>query len=675
MTINLDSVRIATEKLQNVLKIALATKPVPNIEPPLTPSDLGTSLHQFDPPSPLGSNATSAPSDESRKLAHYAVIETAVRDKFNELLASASASEKDIASSQIWDLLDVVSILSDNGAHLSEEQCDPGLIFWLIEDLLDGQTIHGCAQVFDYLESRRERITAVRITLSYAFLFTDIPIPAENTVFCGRVFIFLFQSFPLGDKSSVNLRGEFHIENTTAFDSIERKADVEMKDPSPPEVQTQVADEGSTGANGQLRQGDGISAAAESRDAPEQAETHDGKATSDVSIPDTDTLYRIFWSLQETFSNPTRLFDPENFLAFRVGLGATMGTFLETQKTTRARGSSRVSEETRRGNKRKYGEVNDEGTTTVGEDGLVVGFNPKYLTSRDLFELEISDLAFRRHILVQALILIDFLLSLTAKTKAKFAGHNLPNRSVLYQYTLSEEDAKWAQQIRSTIANYLQDGLEGKFYYRMVDTVLSRDKNWVSWKAEGCPLIERPPYSSSKLHEATEGAKRACEPRRIRSTPLGSLDLNFLSDGQSLNGLEKLRRPERYAIPEVKSFERAIANDDFDLEMSTNEDEKQLLVHAKASKTWRTLRLTSRNRLSLFDKTDENGQNLDVIFKAGEQIEDQTEQARKSQNSESLVGEQDNDDVATTSSSRVRDDPAQMVAHHEDTGIGTRAAS
>lgn len=40
---------------------------------------------------------------------------------------------------------------------ISSEQCEPGLIFWLIEELLDSQTIDGCRTVFDYLESRRER--------------------------------------------------------------------------------------------------------------------------------------------------------------------------------------------------------------------------------------------------------------------------------------------------------------------------------------------------------------------------------------------------------------------------------------------------------------------------------------------------------------------------------------
>jgi hypothetical protein len=41
------------------------------------------------------------------------------------------------------------------------EQCEPSLVFWLVEELLDSQTIDGCRNVFDYLDSRRERITAV----------------------------------------------------------------------------------------------------------------------------------------------------------------------------------------------------------------------------------------------------------------------------------------------------------------------------------------------------------------------------------------------------------------------------------------------------------------------------------------------------------------------------------
>lgn len=105
--------------------------------------------------------------------------------------------------------------------------------------------------------------------------------------------------------------------------------------------------------------------------------------------------------------------------------------------------------------------------------------------------------------------------------------------------------SKWASQTRSDIATYLQQGPEGKFYYRMVDTVLARDKNWVRWKAEGCPPIERPAVSAEDFINARSGAHKACANKRLRPTPMGSLDLKFLSDAESLDGLEKLKNPER----------------------------------------------------------------------------------------------------------------------------------
>jgi hypothetical protein len=51
----------------------------------------------------------------------------------------------------------------DHTPNARLEQCEPGLIFWLIEELLDSQTIEGCRKVFDYLESRRERNTKVPV--------------------------------------------------------------------------------------------------------------------------------------------------------------------------------------------------------------------------------------------------------------------------------------------------------------------------------------------------------------------------------------------------------------------------------------------------------------------------------------------------------------------------------
>lgn len=108
--------------------------------------------------------------------------------------------------------------------------------------------------------------------------------------------------------------------------------------------------------------------------------------------------------------------------------------------------------------------------------------------------------------------------------------------------------ATWATQMRSEIATYLQQGQEGKFYYRMVDTVLSRDKNWAHWKTDSCPLIARVPISADDFVKAQKEASRVCTNKRLRANPMGALDLRFLSDGATADGLEKLKHPDRYDL-------------------------------------------------------------------------------------------------------------------------------
>ena len=56
-----------------------------------------------------------------------------------------------------------------------------------------------------------------------------------------------------------------------------------------------------------------------------------------------------------------------------------------------------------------------------------------------------------------------------------------------------------------------------------------------------------------------------------------------------------------------------IADDDFNIDMAHTSEEKDEAVKAKASKTWRTLRLAARMKLNLLDKI-EDGKNLRVLF-------------------------------------------------------------
>jgi len=180
------------------------------------------------------------------------------------------------------------------------------------------------------------------------------------------VFFFLFQSFPLGDPSSVNLRGEFHIDNVTNYeqDPIDSSKSAEAMD---------------------------VDSIAKEEAAQEADRTNDmsmatqaivsGKETTkpdrDASYEETSKLYPIFWGLQQYFSMPTRLFDEEQFSVFKRSLEATMTKFEQTPTVVQTKNMA----EEPRGTKRKVGDDNG--------DYYHNNYNPKYLTSRDLFELEV----------------------------------------------------------------------------------------------------------------------------------------------------------------------------------------------------------------------------------------------------------------------------------------------
>ncbi|KAG7140203.1 hypothetical protein HYQ45_002905 [Verticillium longisporum] len=505
--------------LSDLLDRARGTKP-PTIEPALQKSDLGNDIDRITAifADGRGAEATESAAQQSQdKIRQFAVIETAVRDLFKTLVFNTKIESPEFV--QLWNLFDIVSILSDNGS------CDPALLFWMVEELLDSQTIAGCRKIFDFLESRRERITSSHFKQKQLVILRTCNellrrlSRAEDTAFCGRVFIFMFQSFPLGDRSSVNLRGEYHVEN-------------------------------------------------------------------------------------ESFSQPKKLFDMTNLEGFKQGLEATVKAFKVVQKEQGSR-PPKAADSGASGTKRKRNH-DDQGDQSNA-------FNPKYLTSQDLFELEISDLSFRRNILVQAYIILEFLLSLSAKAKEKLATIKTQNKSVMYMdQTLSEEDTKWASDMKEAVEDGLKQGSDGPHYHRMVETVLVRDRNWIRWKMEGCPPIELPPLSPETWSKAQDELYSITRNKRMKP-PMGSLPLDFMQDEDDEKALDKLRAPDRYELPELESFKRKIADDDFEIEMPTNDETKAAAIESKASKSWRALRIAARSRLGLFDKISDP-EKIDAIF-------------------------------------------------------------
>ncbi|CZT16070.1 related to nuclear matrix protein [Ramularia collo-cygni] len=577
-------------RLRSLLARAQTVKPETTVEPALPVADFiedVTALHDDF-------------ADHYDQPYKVKTVEAAVREMFYSLIASTEINDPSFV--QVWNLLDIVLICGDYG------KCDAGLVCLLLEELLDSQTTDGCRTVFDYLDSRRDRLAQKDFDKkNLIFLRACNELlrrlsRAEDAIFCGRVFFFLFRTFPLGDKSSVNLRGEFHVENTTKFDVPDvatGENDMEVDSTSTaPAIEASTAKPAAPPKPG-------------SRAVPIKAPQ---KKVVEEEILSTSDLYPIFWRLQHDFSDPTRLFNTENFAALKKGLACTIAKFKKTPTVVQ----TKAGEEGKRGTKRKMGENGD----TASNEHLLDNYNPKYLTSRDLFDLELSDLAFQRHILVQALIMIDFLLSLTDKAKKRLAALATPNKSMLHAFTLSEDDVKWATTTRSDITSYLSINQEGRGYCRMVETVLARDKNWVRWKVESCPSIVRGPVSTEQEMAARKGARDATRPRRFGPRADNSMDLSFLDEGSG--GLEALKDSSRYTAPSIEQLLERVKTDRLDLEFAADEDETRSYEAAMQNAKWRALRQMRASDLNLLDKI-ESTKGLDEMPITAESLSSETE--------------------------------------------------
>ncbi|CAG5150621.1 uncharacterized protein ALTATR162_LOCUS2720 [Alternaria atra] len=562
-------------RLDYLLRRARVVKQSTAIDPPLQVSDL---VPESEPL--LGEI-------EGGKEVRTLAVESAAKSVFYANLGSTRIEEPAFVT--VWNLLDILQYCGDR------DLCSPQLVLLLIEELLDSQSISGCRVVFNFLESRRETIIAINsknkdlVILRLCNELLRRLSRAEDPVFCGRVYIFMFQSFPLGDKSSVNLRGNFHVENVTTFEDF-------LKESKTDEDSMQIDAGGSVPTPKE-----------ESTSGTPVIQAEDSEKSKDAkpTTLDTETLYPVFWSLQHSFSNPPRLFEEDNFKQFQKSLEATLAKFREVPKVIQAGDSER-----------KKGQKSREGDAY---DAFANSFNPKYLTSRDLFKLELSDLAFQRHILVQALILIDFLLTLTEGSKSKPFYQNA-QKAMQYSFTLREEDTEWALGIKTAIANYLQEGPDGKFYYRMVDTVLSRDKNWVRWKMENCQPFTRDRVPPADFQQAKSGAQKAVVGKKA-SKPMGvPSTLNFLYNNEADKGLSQLRQRDRFNVPNAESYAKKVKMTDLDLEMTDAEEEKRQAGEKKSSYVWRGLRLASKTQLSCFDRI-EHGKGLEALQPATSSIE------------------------------------------------------
>lgn len=427
----------------------------------------------------------------------------------------------------------------------------PTLPVQVLGDSFDALTIDQCEDLFTFVESNvsiwKEDTFFSPCKTSVLRMCNDLLrrlSRSQNTVFCGRILLFLARFFPFSERSGLNLISEFNLENVTTFTNVEQ-------DPEEMEEETK--------------------------------EKEGGGVTLDY------TLYTKFWSLQDFFRNPPQCFQKAPWKMFTVYCGDVLEAFksfkldnVQSRSTTATQMSRSLSVDP----------TSQEDSKTEPQDQYFA----KYLTNQKLLDLQFSDANFRRYVLLQILILTQYLTS-----DIRFKSE-----------TLTDEQLTWVRKTEELVFTLLAETPpDGTAFVGTVKHILKRELMWSDWKNNGCPDIKGPNDDTdrshnikkddwdSKLAAKKRGKKRLGEIIREadskKKLAVGSTELARLWNLNQDN-LEACKLSERDFVPALETyFNPAIEQ----LSGKTDVKEQDKLVN-DSNFGWRGLRLLANRSPHFF---------------------------------------------------------------------------
>lgn len=266
-------------------------------------------------------------------------------------------------------------------------------------------------------------------------------------------------------------------------------------------------------------------------------------------------FYKTFWSLQENFRNPAvTTLPPAKWQKFSTNLMIVLDAF-EAQP------------------------LSDDGGNVNNLEQEEASFSIKYLTSSKLMGLELKDPSFRRHILVQCLILFDYLKAPTKNEK------DWPSDS------MKEEIKSCEQRVKILLESIPP---KGKEFLQSIEHILEREKNWLWWKWDGCPPFEKQP---AEKKAGQDGPKKRKPRWRLGNKELSQL---WKWSDQNPNALSD---PQRLHMPSVSEYWKPLAED---MDPTAGIEEE---YHHKNNRVycWKGLRFSARQDLEGFSKFSEYG--------------------------------------------------------------------
>uniref|UniRef100_H3CSS6 THO complex 1 n=2 Tax=Tetraodon nigroviridis TaxID=99883 RepID=H3CSS6_TETNG len=437
---------------------------------------------------------------------------------------------------------------------VTEGICSATTPFVLLGDVLDCLPLHQCDKIFSFVE---ENVSTWKSNSFYTAgknyllrMCNDLLrrlSKSQNTVFCGRIQLFLARLFPLSEKSGLNLQSQFNLDNITVFNKNEQESSLGQKHAEEKEDGMEV----------------------------EEGEMGEEDAPAPCSIPIDYNLYRKFWTLQDYFRNPVQCYDKVSWITFVKYSEETLAVF-KSYKLDDMQASKRKLEDLR----------------TSGGDHV---YFAKFLTSEKLMDLQLSDSNFRRHILLQYLILFQYL-----KGQVKFKSSSS---------VLNDDQGSWIEETSKLVYQLLREiPPDGDKFATMVEHILSTEENWNSWKNEGCPsfvkerTVDDKPKRPTRKRQAPEDFLGKGPDRKIF---MGNDELTRLWNLNHDN-MDACKSESREFIPSLDDFfSEAIEQAD-----PANMVEDEYKVVRNPNYGWRALRLLSRRSPHFFQPTNQKFKSL-----------------------------------------------------------------
>ncbi|CAH0398620.1 unnamed protein product [Chilo suppressalis] len=347
----------------------------------------------------------------------------------------------------------------------------------LLGDIFDALTLNKCEKMFTYVENGvniwKEELFFVACKNNLLRMCNDLLrrlSRSQNTVFCGRILLFLAKFFPFSERSGLNIVSEFNLENVTEFG------------------------------------GDNSSNLKDSLEEDMVVDNEKSKLGIDYN------LYCRFWSLQDFFRNPNTCYNKLQWKTFVAHSGSVLSAFssykLEAVELQKAKLN-------------RLKAVNND--IEMQESNKEQHYFAKFLTNQKLLELQLSDSNFRRCVLIQFLILFQYL---TSSVKFKMESQELKS-----------DQQDWVKETTSLVYKLLgETPPDGKRFAECVKHILKREEHWNNWKNDGCPEFQKPkpPVQSDTTDEVRKSRKR----RR----PVGDIIKEYEGQQKSYMGNNELTK-------------------------------------------------------------------------------------------------------------------------------------